>query len=70
MARGLLAKIRAEAKLTNYQQEVFDLAWGERLSDGEITKALQRSNGAIRRTKTYIKKKLQNTPTVKDLRDA
>ena len=70
VARRLLATIREEAKLTEYQQDVFDLAWGERLSDADIARQLKKSSGAIRRMKTYIKRKLRDTPTVKELREA
>ncbi len=70
IARELLENIREEAKLTDYEKDVFDLAWGERLSDADIARQLMKTSGAIRRIKTYIKKKLRDTPTVKELLEA
>ncbi len=69
-AKRLLDKIRDEAKLTEYQRAVFDLAWGEELPDCEIARELKKSHGAIRRTKSHIRGKLRDTPTVRELRES
>ena len=58
-AMHLLAKIRAEAMLTDYQKEVFDLAWVERLPDREIAQELNKSNGAILRHQDIYQEKAQ-----------
>lgn len=69
-AKQLLAKIKGEAKLTEYERAVFDLAWGEGLPDCEIARELKKSHGAIRRIKSHIKEKLRNTATVRELRES
>jgi DNA-directed RNA polymerase specialized sigma24 family protein len=69
-AQRLLSRIKEEAKLTEYQRAVFDLAWGEGLPDCEIARELKKSHGAIRRTKSHIKSKLRDTPTVWELRES
>lgn len=64
----LLETIRKEARLTGYQQQVFELAWIEGLSDSQIAERLEKTNGAIRRTKAHVKRKLQETPTAQRYR--
>lgn len=64
-----LAKMKTEAKLTDYQRKVFDLAWEKSLSDRAIAQQLEKSEGAIRSIKSKIRDKLRLTATALKLRE-